>query len=84
MATNDRLMINLAESLGKQIELTAKAESLTPDEFVRQAVEREILLRRHKSLQKFGQSQAAALGIAEADLPRLIADSRAETDKREG
>jgi hypothetical protein len=43
MATNDRLMINLAESLGKQIELTAKAESLTPDEFVRQAVEREIL-----------------------------------------
>jgi hypothetical protein len=35
-------------------------------------------LRRLDKLQRYGQQRAAELGITEQDIPRLIAESRAE------
>ena len=56
----------------------AAAEGTTADQIANEATKRYLALRRLDRLQRYGQKRAEELGITEDDLPRLIAESRAE------
>ena len=56
----------------------AKAEGKTADEIANEATRRYLAVRRLQKLQQYGQGRAEELGITEEDVPRLIAESRAE------
>jgi hypothetical protein len=50
----------------------------TADEIANEATKRYLAVRRLDRLQRYGQKRAEELGITEDDVPRLIAESRAE------
>ena len=54
------------------------AEGTTADQIANEATKRYLALRRLDRLQRYGQKRAEELGITEDDVPRLIAESRAE------
>jgi hypothetical protein len=56
----------------------AAAEGTTADQIANEATKRYVALRRLDRLQRYGQKRAEELGITEDDVPRLIAESRAE------
>ena len=56
----------------------AAAEGTTADEIANEATKRYLALRRLDRLQSYGQKRAEELGITEDEIPRLIAESRAE------
>ena len=56
----------------------AAAEGTTADQIANEATKRYLALRRLDRLQRYGQKRAEELGITEDDVPRLIAESRAE------
>jgi len=56
----------------------ARKEGRTPDDLANEAAKRFLALRSLQSLQDYGQQRAKELGLTEGDLPRLIAESRAE------
>jgi hypothetical protein len=56
----------------------AAAAGATADEIANEAAKRYLALRRLDRLQRYGQKRAEELGITEDDVPRLIAESRAE------
>jgi hypothetical protein len=56
----------------------AAAEGKTADQIANEAMKRYLALRRLDRLQRYGQKRAEELGITEDDVPRLIAESRAE------
>ena len=56
----------------------AAAEGTTADEIANEATKRYLALRRLDRLQRYGQKRAEELNITEDDVPRLIAESRAE------
>lgn len=56
----------------------AAAEGTTADEIANEAMKRYLALRRVDRLQRYGHKRAEELGITEDDVPRLIAESRAE------
>ena len=78
-----RLDINVPESLSDELERVARTENRTPDAFVQEAIERLLLLKRHRALQDFGNDLAEKKGFAEADVQRFIKETRTETTKRE-
>ena len=56
----------------------AAAEGTTADEIANEAMKRYLAVRRVDRLQRYGHKRAEELGITEDDVPRLIAESRAE------
>ena len=56
----------------------AAADGTTADQIANEATKRYLALRRLDRLQRYGQKRAEELGITEDDVPRLIAESRAE------
>lgn len=56
----------------------AEKQGRTPDELANEATKRFLALQRVHDLQNYGRQRAAELGLTEADVPRLIAESRAE------
>jgi len=84
MATENRVFfsVNLPVSLGGQIEQAASDDHVTPDKFVQQAVERQLLLKRHQALQGYGHSKARESGITESDVQGLVAELRQDQLKR--
>ena len=56
----------------------AAAEGTTADEIANEAMKRYLAVRRLDRLQRYGLKRAEELGITEDDVPRLIAESRAE------
>jgi len=78
-----RLDIKVPESLSEQVERAARTENRTPDAFIQEAIEKHLLLKRHRALQEYGRANAHETGITEADLPRLIAESREEGSQRD-
>ncbi len=68
--------ITLADELYDQASREAAAEGKTTDEITRDALTSYLALRRLDRLQEYGQRQANELGLTEADLPRLIAETR--------
>jgi hypothetical protein len=59
-----------------QINAAAAEEQRAPADLVREALERYMEERAWKKLFAYGESRAQALGFAEGDVPRLIAEFR--------
>lgn len=68
----------LEPDLFARITEEAAAEGKTADEMANEATKRYLTLRRFQKLQQYGQRRAGELGIAEEDIPRLVAESRTE------
>lgn len=68
--------ITLTDELYDQASQEAAAEGKTTDELTRDALTSYLALRRLDRLQEYGQRRASELGLTEADLPRLIAETR--------
>lgn len=71
--------ITLTDELYEQASLEAQAEGKTTDEIARDALTVYLALRQLDRLQEYGQQRAGELGLTEADIPRLIAESRKES-----
>jgi hypothetical protein len=65
-----------------EIQAAAEEDHRAPDELVGGALEICLKNRRWRRLVEGGQARARELGLTEADLPRLIAESRQE--RRQG
>jgi hypothetical protein len=65
-------------SLLVEIRAAADEEKRTPEELLREAIELYLENRRWQQLVSYGQQRARELGLTEADVPRLIAESRRE------
>lgn len=68
--------VTLTEELYDQASREVAAEGKTTDEVTQDALTAYLALRRLDRLQEYGQRRADELGLAEADLPRLIAETR--------
>jgi hypothetical protein len=73
--------VTLTDELYDQASQEARAEGKTTDDIARDALTAYLALRRLDRLQKYGQQRADELGLTEADVPRLIADTRGESRK---
>jgi hypothetical protein len=60
----------------------ASAEGKTTDEIAADALQRYLAHRKLEELGKYGREQSRRLGYTEADVPRLIAESRRESRGR--
>lgn len=68
----------LPPNLLPAIQAAAEEDHREPRELVGEAVEIYLKNRRWRRLVERGQARARELGLTEADLPRLIAESRQE------
>lgn len=74
--------VSIEPELFARITEEAEAEGKTTDEIANEATKRYLALRRLDRLQQYGQRRAEELGITEDDIPRLIAESRADNRGR--
>ena len=72
----------VSAELLREIEAAAKEDRRRPAELVGEALGDFLKNRRWRRLVERGQERARALGLTEADLPRLIAETR--TENRQG
>jgi metal-responsive CopG/Arc/MetJ family transcriptional regulator len=80
MATGNN--ISLPEPLLSEIRSAAQLEHRSTEEVLADAVSRYLEERSWTNLLTYGQQRAAALGIEESDVDRLISESRAEERNR--
>jgi hypothetical protein len=71
--------VTLTDELYDQASREAATEGKTTDEITQDALTAYLALRRLDRLQEYGQRRAEELGLAEADIPRLIAETRRES-----
>ena len=71
-------VIAIPPSLLTEIEAAANEEKRPVEEVLREAIERYLENRRWQRILDYGQQRARELGLTEADVPRLIAESRRE------
>lgn len=72
----------LPAELKREIDVAAAEERRPPGEIIGEAIGTYLKNRRWRQLVERGQARARELGLTESDLPRLIAESRAE--RRQG
>ena len=70
--------VTISPELFVRVTEEAAAEGTTADEIANEAMKRYFAVRRVDRLQRYGHKRAEELGITEDDVPRLIAESRAE------
>ena len=70
--------VAIEPALFARITEEAAAEGTTADQIANEATKRYLALRRLDRLQRYGHKRAEELSITEDDVPRLIAESRAE------
>jgi hypothetical protein len=73
--------VALEPDVSARVAAEAEEQGRTPDALTNEATKRFLALRRVQDLQKYGRERAAELGLAEDDVPRLIAESRAERQR---
>jgi hypothetical protein len=79
MATNN---LHIPDDLLNAATAVAQADGKTTDELAADAMRRYLAHRKLDELGKYGRGQARKLGYTEADVPRLIAESRREQRDR--
>jgi hypothetical protein len=77
MATSDTIT-GLPEDLQLELEKTARAQGRPVGEVLSEAVSAYLNERSWQNLVESGRKRAQHLGLTEEDVPRLIAESRAE------
>jgi len=78
MATGERPVPRLPISLMTEVEKLARAQDRTVSQVVAEAVGRYIKEVQWQSLKAYGRERALVLGLTEANVPRLIEESRRE------
>ena len=73
--------VALEPELYEQLGELARAEGLTVDEFANETVRRELLRRGLRSFVARNRKDAEAAGLTDADVPRLVAEARAERSR---
>jgi hypothetical protein len=76
MAT--RKDLHIPDDLPSMVNEAAGADGETTDETAADALRRYLAHRKLEELGKYGREQSLRLGYREADVPRLIAESRRE------
>ena len=67
-----------------EVQAAADEEHRAPAELVRDAIERYLDERQWSKLLAYGHERSRALGLTEADVPRLIAEARREQRRESG
>jgi hypothetical protein len=75
VATNN---LHIPDDLLNAATAIAQADGKTTDELAADALRRYLAHRKLDELGRYGREQARKLGYTEADVPRLIAESRRE------
>lgn len=70
--------IAIPPSLLAEIQTAAEEDKRPVEELLREAIERYLRNRRWQRILAYGEERARALGLTEADVPRLIAEYRQE------
>ncbi len=78
MTAEDHSETLVPPGLLPEIRAAAEEDHRAPSEVVREAIERYMDERAWQKLLAYGRESAGALGLTEADIPRLIAEVRAE------
>jgi predicted transcriptional regulator len=73
----------LSDELLHQVEETARIQNRQPAEVVSEAVSKYLKAQRWASFVERNERRAKELGIAEDEIPRLIAETRAENKQRD-
>jgi hypothetical protein len=76
MATQNNL--HIPDDLLSAVTEAAGVDGKTTDEIATDALRRYLAHRKLEELGKYGRGQSLRLGYTEADVPRLIAESRRE------
>ena len=79
VATNN---LHIPDELLNAATVIAQADGKTTDELAADALRRYLAHRKLDELGEYGRERARKLGYTEADVPRLIAESRRERDPR--
>lgn len=74
--------IAIEPELFDRITAEAAAQGKSADDLANEAAKRYLSLMRLDRLQRYGQERAEELGITEDDIPRLIAETRADARNR--
>ena len=61
-----------------ELEKLARAQERSVDEVLGEAVDKYIKDKQWAALKQYGRAKSREMGLTEADVPRLIAESRAE------
>jgi len=72
------------QALMNEVESVARAQQRSVREVVTEALERYIKEMQWQSLKAYGRERARMLGLTEADVSRLVAESRRERKQRAG
>jgi hypothetical protein len=76
MATQNNL--HVPDDLLDAVKEAATADGKTTDEVAADALRRYLAHRQLEELGRYGRERSSRLGYTEADIPRLIAESRRE------
>ena len=76
MATSNQP--TLSDDQLAELEKLARAQERSVDEVLSEAVGRYIKDQQWSALKRYGRAKSREMGLTEADVPRLIAESRAE------
>jgi metal-responsive CopG/Arc/MetJ family transcriptional regulator len=74
--------ITLPPTMFTEVQQLAEREGRTISEVLQEAVRRYLIQTRIRELQSYGRQQSENLGLAEADVERLIHDYRREQRER--
>lgn len=78
MRSTKLITVSIMPELLERLNEIAKEESRTRSELLREALRRYIAQKEWKRLQRYGQRQAAELGLKDQDVERLIDEYRNE------
>ena len=76
LRTTKLITISIMPELLERLNEIAKEESRTRSELLREALRHYVAEKELKRLQKYGQRQAAKLGLGERDEERLVDEYR--------
>ena len=77
-----RASITLPPTMLREVEQLAEREGRTVSDLLQEAVCRYLIQTQIRELQSYGRQQSENLGLAEADVERLIHDYRREQRER--
>jgi predicted transcriptional regulator len=78
MTTSDLKTFGLSDAQLAELEKLARAQERSVNEVLADAVDLYIKEKQWSALKRYGRAKSRELGLTEADVPRLILESRQE------
>ncbi len=82
MATGETQIPSIPVILMAEVEKVARAQEKTVGQVLTEAVDRYLKEEQWQRLKAYGRERALARGLTEADVPRLIEESRRECGQK--